>query len=314
MAYPSAQRHAIQETVIARVRAGATVVAACREAGLPAVRTFYAWTQRYPGLRAELDAALVEGRWRRTRAFDAETAAELLARVAAGERLADLWADPRMPGRLTYTDWRRTQVAFGEEMRRLRQAQHERLADHGRAGRRDHDPALADRVLARVWASDAPLHAILKADPTLPCYQTLARWRRQAPEFDALLSRLLATWTARRKMRRAGARCAALTPAIVDHIREGGSLLSVSREPGMPTANTLYRWMAEHPDFAEAVTVACEDREDWYLDRMVDIVEARGGATPAARRAASGLSRQLARLRNRPGKWGQRARGRGPAP
>ena len=101
------------------------------------------------------------------------------------------------------------------------------------------------------------------------------------------------------------ARCAALTPAIVDHIREGGSLLTASQAPGAPTANTLYRWMAEHPDFAAAVTRACDDREDWYLDRMV---AAGGGAGRAARRGTAGLSRQLTRLRNRPGKWGQRAK------
>lgn len=239
MPYPPVQRQAIQKAVIERVRAGATVAAACRGEGFPAVRTFYAWTRRYPALRDELDAALIDGRWRRTRAFDPEKAAELLARV---------------------------------------------------------------------WASDAPLHAILKADPTLPCYQTLERWRRQEPRFDALLSRLLANWKRLRKARRARARCEALTPAIVDHIREGGSLLSASRAPGMPAANTLYRWMAEHPDFAAAVTRACEDREDWYLDRMAGLADAGGGATPALRRATAGLSRQLARLRNRPGTWGQRTR------
>lgn len=308
MPFTPVQRQAVQSAVIARVRAGATVAAACRGEGFPALRTFYGWTRRYPSLRQELEAALVDGRWRRTRAFDAAKAEALLARVAAGERLADLWADPQMPGRTTYDYWRQTQPAFAEAMRRLRAGQRERLAGRGRAGRRDYDPGLADRVLARVWASDAPLHAILKADPTLPCYQTLARWRRQEPAFDARLSRLLEGWKGLRKARRARARCAALTPAIVDHIRAGGSLLTASQAPGAPAANTLYRWMAEHPDFAAAVTRACEDREDVYLDAMVATVEAGGGATPAARRAAAGLSRQLTRLRHRPGKWGRRAK------
>jgi hypothetical protein len=64
--------------------------------------------------------------------------------------------------------------------------------------------------------------------------------------------------------------------------------------------------MARDPAFARRVRSACDDREDWYADQLGMIADraAALGAREARRRMAP-LSRQLASLKNRPGKkWG----------
>lgn len=52
---------------------------------------------------------------------------------------------------------------------------------------------------------------------------------------------------------------------------------------------------------------ACEHREHWYLDQLAILAEAAvPGTVTETRRAMAPLNRQLARLRNRPGKkWRQ---------
>jgi hypothetical protein len=70
----------------------------------------------------------------------------------------------------------------------------------------------------------------------------------------------------------------------------------------MPAAGTLYRWVRDHPDFAAEVARACDLREDWYADQMAHVLE-RGLGEPMKelRKRMAPFSRQLARLKNRPG-------------
>jgi hypothetical protein len=73
----------------------------------------------------------------------------------------------------------------------------------------------------------------------------------------------------------------------------------------MPCAETLYRWVRQRPDFRDAVARACDDREDWYHDRILAIAETvTPGTVTATRKRMSPLVRQLGRLKHRPGrKW-----------
>jgi len=118
----------------------------------------------------------------------------------------------------------------------------------------------------------------------------------------------------RRKRPRARSR---LTEAMQDRVLEGlargGSLRSLSREPGMPCQRTLYTWCRTRPDFAAAVATACEDREDWYAAEAVKAASRAVGpaSTRAAKAAVARLNAQRVRLRKRPG-W-KRTRGPDPA-
>ena len=67
-----------------------------------------------------------------------------------------------------------------------------------RPGRRQRtfDAVLANRIIAGV-SKGLKLAAVLAADPALPCRPTLRRWRREAPAFDAVLKAIFADWRGR---------------------------------------------------------------------------------------------------------------------
>ena len=69
----------------------------------------------------------------------------------------------------------------------------------------------------------------------------------------------------------------------------------------MPSAGAMYNWVRDRPDFAAKVAFACQERELWYLDRVLEIVERMPGGLAATRRAIAPLNSQRARLRKRPG-------------
>lgn len=85
-------------------------------------------------------------------------------------------------------------------------------------------------------------------------------------------------------------------------IRLGASLLSLSHEPGMPSRQTLYRWVAERPAFAQAVLAACEARAQMLADQA----DARLAGFDPERLAAmivegGGVPRRVSRLEPYPG-------------
>ncbi|WP_293897862.1 hypothetical protein [Phenylobacterium sp.] len=297
----------VMALVLARVRAGETVAQACGGDGLASPHTVKGWTRRYGGFREELSAAVRQGAWRRVFAYDEAKAAAFLARVRAGARVVDVVGAPGMPSRRTFEHWRLLEPAFAEAMAAIRARRDHTLAARGRAQRRAYDPALGDRIYCEVWKG-APLSAVLAADPELPCTQTLRRWRREQPAFDAMLRRVMAAW---RGKRRAGRR---LTPGLrrrlLDHILCGGSFNSFCKLGATPAPGTLTRWVATRPDFAAEVARACVDREDWYMEQILEIGETAAAAGLSRReiqRRTAPLSRQLTRLKNRPGR--RRARG-----
>jgi hypothetical protein len=94
-----------------------------------------------------------------------------------------------------------------------------------------------------------------------------------------------------------------LTAEIVEGLIEGGSLRSLGQRPDMPCAHTLYNWVAKRREFAVEVIQACEDRDDWYRDQIMEVLLVHG-FTPQSRAMATPLVRRLARLQNFPGrKW-----------
>jgi hypothetical protein len=217
-----------------------------------------------------------------------------------------------MPSQTTYDYWRRTQLAFAEAVFAFAQRRDAAFKAQSRV-RREFDPVLADRLVVALHRAvltggpgEARLTAVLAADPELPCRPVLARWRREQPEFDRVLTMIFA---ARRAM---GPRVPeAVREAVVDHLVEGGSFASYSRQPGGPARATPGAWFRRDAAFAQAVRQACVDREDWYEDRILIAAE-RGGSAASGAGAAAGpvgerarsiglLKRALVRLRHRPG-------------
>jgi hypothetical protein len=256
------------------------------------------WALADPGFAGELAVARSRAGSLRYR-FDEAVAAAFLARARAGEPILTLLREPGMPGRRAYQHWQATEAPFAEAIFALRQRREAGIVERGRARYRAWDQALADRIIVAVHRGGRPAQ-VLAGDPELPCLPIIRRWRREQPEFDAVLRMMSAAW---RRKRGEAPRCTPeLTDKIVARIVEGGSFNSVGREPGMPSRQTLRRWLRVRPEFAEAVAWACHHREDWYRDQIAMIAEtATPGNVKAVRRQMGPLLRQLVRLRHRPG-------------
>lgn len=298
----------VRDEILARIAAGERLKAICAEPRMPCCESVTLWARRDPDYGAAYVAAKRNGEWRRLYMFDDAKARRLIARMAAGETISSILRDPDMPGWRTYTYWRRTQVGFQEELHRVKGSRAELRAERLRGRRREFDPAVADRVYARLWRGER-LRQILASDKAFPSLAVLERWRREQPEFDRMLRFVLKGWNRKRGQERC--LCTPeLTDAIVDQIVQGHSLRSLGRLPDMPSAGTLYNWVRTRPEFAARVAEACEDREDWYNDQLLDIsMIAVPGAVGAARKQMAPLNSQLARLRKRPG-WKRRREGR----
>jgi hypothetical protein len=203
-----------------------------------------------------------------------------------------------MPRPATLRHWRATQGEFGGEVFRLigihRAARRRAIGGDRRAW----DEALADRVLLHVGRGHA-YRQLRRLDPSLPGAWVIERWRRERPDFafDLRANSVVG------RRARLPARMATVLDPLRDRIIEGGSLGSLGGRHGLPSRGTLYRWVARSPDFARQIAQACDDREGWYADRLQMIAEdvRRLGVAETRRRMAP-LSRQLARLKNRPGK------------
>jgi hypothetical protein len=165
---------------------------------------------------------------------------------------------------------------------------------------------VADRVIVALHKrssgglpADLTLEEVLATDPALPSRPVLTRWRREQPEFDRVLKMIFAAW-------RAGRWAAEPVPdvlveEIVEHIMFGGSFASYCRAGG-PSRATLRRWNAKDPAFAAQVAQACELREEWLHDQVVDILtSAPPGPLREMKRSVGPLLRHMTRLRHRPG-------------
>ncbi|WP_372782395.1 hypothetical protein [Phenylobacterium sp.] len=277
---------------MARSDAGEALSAVCASPGLPGVDSVRAWARDDAAFGEALAAARRRGRWRRLWAFDEAKAAAFLARARAGEPIKSLCGRPGMPSREQYLRWRTSQPPFAEATFALLQRRNARARAWGLARRRDFDPALADRIIVRM-NSGLTLADVLAEDPDMPGAVTLARWRRQEPEFDAVLRTMFAA-------RRGAAKPVpeVLVQDIVEHIVEGGSFASYSRLPGAPWPGTLRKWLRD-PHFAEEVAQACEFRKEWYHDQILMIAQgAREGPLPERRHSIGALKQQLSRLRD----------------
>lgn len=267
----------------------------CAPEGMPSAAAVLGWRRRDPLFDREMADAMALGRTRRD-AFDPAVAKALLDRLSAGEALAAVVRDPAMPSWRRLRLWRATAPGFAEALGLQAEGKAGIRIQRLRERRRAFDQAAADRIIVGLNRGEG-LRALLNGDPSLPSAATVARWRRENREFDALVRLILAAWA--RKRARARLFSEALQEAVLARIVEGHSFNSLSRLPGMPCRKTLGTWVRTRPDFAREVAQACEDREDIFADQALEIALAGG---PDAGRRVGRLRRQAVRLRNRPGR------------
>jgi hypothetical protein len=259
-------RNVLMAAVARAIAEGQSLAAACARPGLPDRSTVWGWARRHPWFADELARARLLAEVRRF-AFDEALAAAFVARVAAGERVRDILADPAMPSHAVYRRWRAGQSHFAAELHRLQSIA---AAEHGRrlaaAAHRPFDPALADRIYAKVVAGQ-PLKAVLRADPAMPSYHVVTRWRREQPGFDRLIA-FAVSHQRGLSARARGGPWPALTEAIAARVLRGASLAAIGRERGMPSVHTLYAWKRTRPEFAQALAIARDARIDWIADQF----------------------------------------------
>jgi len=285
----------VREALLARLATGERISHICRDPAMPCHEAVTGWARREP-LFAEMYAAAKRQGAARRQAFHEPTAKVLLQRLADGELVRDVLRDPAMPRRELYDHWRRTQNEFNARILTINEGRAALADDRARRRRtRPFDPALADRIVAKV-ASGVWLEDIRKVVPEAPGRRVLDRWRRQDRDFDrALRAAIRFTLPTRRCKVAATPR---LLEAVFEALAAGATLNALSRRPGMPSPATFSRWQRTRPDFARAVEEARRCRMEALGDRAIAIAEARGPLSETAReiRRLTGMQdRMLAR-------------------
>jgi hypothetical protein len=157
-------------------------------------------------------------KWLRTRAsahWSAETADEIVRRVAAGELLYRVLREEGMPTPQSVGRWAKARPDFGAALEAARIA-----CGRGTTGGgvTRYCPSIAHEVFERLCEGESL--TTICADPTMPCLSTVFRWRREEAEFDDGY-RLAKQVQAERACDKAEALADAATPqtAYLTHVR-----------------------------------------------------------------------------------------------
>lgn len=106
---------AIADEIVRRSAAGETLRGMCREPGMPSFETVQKWLRKRPAFRAAVDEARVAAGlpWRGPPSTYCEATAEAIwVRLAAGEPLVKILADPEMPAWSTVHRWMHQRPEF----------------------------------------------------------------------------------------------------------------------------------------------------------------------------------------------------------
>jgi hypothetical protein len=144
---------ALGEVICARVAAGESLKGVCAGEGMPHPTTVYAWSREQPGFgaalaeaqkanrvaarladRARAAARLAAGRDGRGRwsTYTPEIGEEICARIAGGESLKAIGADPEMPCAATVLNWAARYPEFGDAYAQARAFMADVLFDEAR--------------------------------------------------------------------------------------------------------------------------------------------------------------------------------------
>jgi hypothetical protein len=257
-------RARVQENIFRLLAEGASLEDICRVPGWPSIRTLYNWMDEDPNL-----AALVaHGRrvWRERTTprhpFDPEAAERLLREIRYGTSVGRLVGRPGFPKRPALREWRERQPEFRALYDAcLKVARDYRDRFGPRRSRPRYEEAAVDRLLLAVMRG-ATLEQLSK-DKSFPTRRGIRRWRRAHPEFSGALDAAVRTGRRVRDKARVDPRCTdELINRVADHIINGGSINSLRGRTDLPHPLTLYRWIDRYPEFAQAVRIACEMRNE----------------------------------------------------
>ena len=121
--------------VCAKVAAGETQVAICRQPGMPSRATLFRWNRDKPPFARRLaKARAAAGRkagQTKPSSFCPVTANEIFERMCEGQSVSEICRDPAMPSFSAVYHWRRDFPEFAEMMRTAREVQAERYCEQG---------------------------------------------------------------------------------------------------------------------------------------------------------------------------------------
>jgi len=176
---------------------------------------------------------------------------ELIARVAAGETVRAVCAEPHMPHEGSVCRWALSEPWFAEALANAR-----RRATARRSY--DFDDAKAQAFLARLRAGEA-IRA-LQRDASMPGRRTLRYWRATQGEFASEVFRLVGFHRAERGRRQLRSEPRDWDEAVADRV-----LLMIGRghsgkrlgevDPALPGYRVIRRWRRERPEFDAEVRV-----------------------------------------------------------
>jgi hypothetical protein len=163
-----------------------------------------------------------------------------------------------------------------------------------------HPARTARRIVVRTAAGES-LAAICK-DPEMPGKRLVRKWLATRPAFAAAM--LEARAVAGRPLRgRESSYCEVTAQAICVRLCEGEAMRSILAGADMPGYSTVYRWLADQPDFASAVALARQIQGDRLAEQGWEMAQA---GTPETARL---LDVQLKHLRWYAGKLSPRKYG-----
>jgi hypothetical protein len=65
----------------------------------------------------------------------------------------------------------------------------------------------------------------------------------------------------------------ALGDKICDQLTQGMSLVKICKADAMPATVTIYKWLREHPEFANNYARARDNQADYYADEILEIAD-----------------------------------------
>jgi hypothetical protein len=114
----------------------------------------------------------------------------------------------------------------------------------------------------------------------------------------------------------------AIAERVLEKISEGGLLMKICQEPGMPTRAQFYSWMASRPALRDAYARARLQWADWHAEKVVDIaqdprgniVDEKGNRLPLTHEEVGARRLHIDSIKWLVGKWAPRTYGERPQP
>ncbi len=95
-----------------------------------------------------------------------------------------------------------------------------------------------------------------------------------------------------------------LADTICERLIEGESLKSICRDPKMPSASMVFRWLRQHETFRDQYAIAKDDQADALADEILEIAD--DGQEDVNRSRLRVDARKWVAARLKPKKYGDR--------